>query len=240
MDVFLHGLALHAPEESVSDSAEGLCPRTRKPTRKRAVFSRMVPLRLCISACGRGKFRGEKGSAARGKPVSPISRPLPEVGHRDDTDLLWQFKIDDRVGKPTQVEETDSVARRHPRDTSSYGGVLLDEVEGCSHRIEELSAQSRATLLIPADCRPKLFIRFGFEPKGFAHRWRTSRSILCRTSSQAIPSDSPESTLAARFSISRAQASSAVGSGSPSRLERMSEASSARSSSGRCRACSRR
>ena len=96
------------------------------------------------------------------------------------------------------------------------------------HAVEEVSAQTRALLLVPAYGGSKLFASSGKGPNTSAHRPRRSRSIRRLATSQASSLAEPDSRAATRRLISAVQAEAASGSAGPSRLARSSEASSAR------------
>jgi len=76
---------------------------------------------------------------------------------------------------------------------------------------EELQTEAGSMTFIPTASFTVFTVGLVLEPNASAHGSRNSSSARRRTSSQAVPDDSPASTRRARFSISAAQAASTFG-----------------------------
>jgi hypothetical protein len=102
-------------------------------------------------------------------------------------------------------------------------------------------AQTRPPFFVPPSGLIELLTGVVLRPKRLFHRFARFASVWRRTSSQAVPPDSPRRTLRARRSISAAHAASrsVFSSGAASRLSSSSTATLARSSGSSFRASSR-
>ena len=105
----------------------------------------------------------------------------------------------------------------------------------------ETDVPDRTAVLRTTGRRVELFAGLVLRPKRLFHRFVRFASVRRRTSSQAVPLDSPRRTLRARRSISEAHAAStsAFSSGAASRLSSSSTATLARSAGASFKASSR-
>ena len=156
--------------------------------------------------------------------VFPIAWSAFRMGYGYDRNSVVGEVVDNLVRESTKQHAPSAglwIERANVR-------LSFNERRCFCHAVEEVSAQTRALLLVPAYSGSKLFASSGKGPNTSAHRPRRSRSIRRLATSQASSLAEPDSRAATRRLISAVQAEAASGSAGPSRLARSSEASSAR------------
>ena len=181
-----------------------------------------------------------------GEPDKLLAAVRDSVEHRADRVRLYSvfpiawsaFRMGYGYDRNSVVGEVvDNLVRESTKQHAPSAGLRIERANvrlsfnarRCfCHAVEEVSAQTRALLLVPAYGGSKLFASSGKGPNTSAHRPRRSRSIRRLATSQASSLAEPDSRAATRRLISAVQAEAASGSAGPSRLARSSEASSAR------------
>lgn len=165
----------------------------------------------------------------------PIARFATVVRDSKDSDLWRGFEVEDVIGEALHCKPAHRQfcwKAWHPFPSSRQIGDLADcGIDG----VEELQAKADPAVLVPTAGIAVLSIGLVFESNEGVHRLRNSASARRRTSSQAIPGDSPAITRRARRSISAAHAASTSATSSvpeSSKLANSSAATSARSSTG--------
>ena len=155
-------------------------------------------------------------------------RHYDDVGRRE--------MVDDLVGKSTDQNPTRRSTTANDR---AKLGLFCDQRHRVGNRIVELCAEPAPPILVPSNRRLELARGELKTLEPVFHRSRISFSIRRFTSSQGSRRAVPASIAETLRSISAAHAASASGSAGPSRLARISAASSARASTSRRRASAR-
>ena len=168
-------------------------------------------------------------------PMAPVSRLTACMSDRNNLDLFATFSINYEVGKPTKRDAPRAVLGTDARNWVTEPWMTQDQVENPADFCKESHAQTLLPHLIPSHRGPQFILGRRINTEAF-HFESNSFSIRRRTSCQSEVTASPASNAAHRRSISTAQASSASGSTSWSRLWIRRVASSARWSSGKARA----
>ena len=182
--------------------------------------------------------RRTRGTSNAGA-MTPAARTPSLMSECQDNDLTLMAPEDNGVWETIQKHAADvprSAQRGNARSRKRAPPDLFDRFRD---RAAEFLAQSGPSLLVPV-CRGLQFVRRGrVYPDSGDQRFRLSLFARSLTVSQSNSLTLPESTSAARRSISAAQASSAPSSGGPSRLAISSPARRARSRLGSLSAVSR-
>ena len=171
----------------------------------------------------------------------PVRRPSLVVSEGQDMNGVGGFEIDHMVRKAFDRRLADREIFWNGGNWRSGARKPLDLVEGDVYRREEPLSQTGTAFFVPPGGVIELLAGLVLRPERLFHRFVRFASVRRRTSSQAVPLDSPRRTLRARRSISAAHAASrsVLSSGAASRLSSSSAATLARSSGSSFRASSR-